>query len=402
MRPRTEVGLATAALVVLSTVVLLIGSRKQRPQDTDARRSSFLTGPEGARGLADALGRLHVEVGHLRRRLDAAVPSSPDRGALLLVLSPARLPLTGYDARQLARRVAGGGDLLLAGVESDLAFGCFALHAAWLRDSSRIAPPGAPADSHAPWALAAFEPLPDSAAADSAGIRRAAACTVAVTSTDTLLVSSAGQPVALRVRSAGGGTAVLVADGALLSNRALRRTSAGEVVLGLIIGRYRRVVFDEYHHGFGPSGSLAGALVAWSARSPWGWAAWQLAIVGLLALAAGAVRFGPARHVIERRRRSPLEHVRALATALAAARGHDVAIAMQVQGLRRRLARGDAAVSRSPIAPWLDGLAANVRTPRARSAVVTLRSLTHGSQPAGAVLRAADAVEAVWDELKPR
>ena len=78
----------------------------------------------------------------------------------------------------------------------------------------------------------------------------------------------------------------------------------------------------------------------WSTRSPWGWVVWQLAAVGVIALLASGVRFGPVRRAIERRRRSPLEHVRALATALAAARGHDVAVRLMVQGLRRRLSRG--------------------------------------------------------------
>ena len=277
---------------------------------------------------------------------------------------------------------------------------CFGVHATSLRDSVAVTPPGLGASSPPAWVDAALAPLPDSAAADSAGIRRAANCAVAVTRSDTLLATPGGQPIALRLTAASGAAVTLVADGALFSNRAVRQSAAGEFALGLFVGRYRQAIFDEYHHGFGPSGSLLGAIASWSVRSPWGWAGWQLAIVALLTIAAGAVRFGPARRVIERRRRSPLEHVRALANALAAARGHDVAIAMQAQGLRRRLARSGS-VSRGPLGPWLDGLAANLRTPRARDAAATLRSLTSSPQPAPAVLQAAEAVEDVWDELKP-
>src|SRR4029079_12465393 len=168
------------------------------------------------------------------------------------------------------------------------------------------------------WVSDVLLPLPDSAAADSAGIRRAANCAVAVPRADTLLATRQG-PAALRLTAASGAAVTLVADGALFGHRALRETGAGEFALGLIAGRYPRVVFDEYHHGFGPSGSLAGAVWAWSLRSPWGGAAWQLLLAVALALAASAVRFGPPRRVIERRRRSALEHVRALANALAAA-----------------------------------------------------------------------------------
>jgi len=399
MRPRLELAVAVAALLVLGIVMALLGSRNQPAPNADPRRSTFVTSPDGARALAEALPALHVSVVRLRRRLDTLelAPRPVAGGSVLAVLAPSE-PLTGFDARQLARRVEAGGDILLVGRSAGVAMTCYAWHATWLRDSAAVSVPGAA--GRPAWVAAVLAPLPDSAAADSAGIRRAANCVVPVMRTDTLLATAAGAPIALRLTTASGAAVTLVADGALFSNRAMRQSAAGEFVLGLFAGHYRQAIFDEYHHGFGPSGSLLGAIVSWSARSPWGWAGWQLALVGLLALGAGAVRFGPARRVIERRRRSPLEHVRALANALSAARGHDVAIGMQVQGLRRRLARTGAA-TRGPVGPWLEQLAANLRTPRALAAVATLRSLTSSPQPAPAVLQAAEAVEDVWEELKP-
>jgi hypothetical protein len=160
------------------------------------------------------------------------------------------------------------------------------------------------------------------------------------------------------------------------------------------------VVVDEYHHGYHAAGSLAGAALDWTTRSPWGWVVWQLAAVGVIALLASGVRFGPVRHAIERRRRSPLEHVRALATALAAARGHDVAVRLMVQGLRRRLSRGGRP-ARADLDVWLEGLRPSVRTPRGREALDALAGLTRGPQDAESVLVAANAVETLWEELKP-
>src|SRR2546426_3232421 len=52
--------------------------------------------------------------------------------------------------------------------------------------------------------------------------------------------------------------------------------------------------------------------------------------------AVAAVRFGPARPVLERRRRSPLEHLEALAAGLEGAVGVDTSIGLTVAGLRRR------------------------------------------------------------------
>jgi hypothetical protein len=120
----------------------------------------------------------------------------------------------------------------------------------------------------------------------------------------------------------------------------------------------------------------------------------------LLALVAGAFRFGPVRLVLPRRRRSPLEHVRALATALAAARGHDVAIASIVEGLRRRLQPSG---HRSPggTRQWLEHLGEQVQSPRARAAVGALQEFTRPGQSPAGVLGAANAVEDVWEELRP-
>src|SRR5437867_179509 len=87
------------------------------------------------------------------------------------------------------------------------------------------------------------------------------------------------------------------------------------------------------------------AASSWRRRIPCsrpsaaGWALLQLMGVGLVAVAMAAVRFGPAQAVIDRRRRSPLEHVEALAASLEGAGGVDTTVALIVAGLRRRLGR---------------------------------------------------------------
>jgi hypothetical protein len=141
-------------------------------------------------------------------------------------------------------------------------------------------------------------------------------------------------------------------------------------------------------------------VLGWSTRSPWGWIAWQLAAVGVVALLASGVRFGPVRSAIQRRRRSPMEHVRALATALAAARGHDVAVRLMIQGLRRRLSRSGRP-SPADLDTWLEGLGPSVRTARGRAALNSLTAMTRRPPDADSVLLAANAVENLWEELKP-
>jgi len=120
-----------------------------------------------------------------------------------------------------------------------------------------------------------------------------------------------------------------------------------------------------------------------------------------VALAAAAVRFGPALTVIERRRRSPLEHLEALAAGLEGAAGVETAVGLIVSGLRRRLSRGGYAPSGDP-RQWLLALELATPTPRGRAAVRRLQQIiTHPGGPER-VLAAAQAVEDVWEELHPR
>lgn len=409
MRPRTEI---VAGLAILSALLILasaLGRAKRPPYLGDLRASTYLTGPDGARGLADALERLDVEVYRFRRRTrELALLPPPDReGPHAFVLLAPGIPLEATEIRLLiawqTRDV--GGDLVLVGDATEPVMECFGWSlAAPLPRARPVAPPGEAPGPGAASLVRFLEPLhEDEEEDDDQDTRARNLCDlVPVARTDTLLVSEDGRPAIVRLlRADVDRTVVLAGDADLFRNATLRQTDTGPLVLGLLAEGYRRVTFDEARHGFGPSGSLASAVFAWSLRSPWGWALWQAAVVGLLVLLTQAVRFGPVRSGIERRRRSPLEHVRALATALTSARGHDVAIRAIVRGLRRRLTpAGGRSLAGDP-GPWLTEVAAHAPGTGARAAARSLHALTTPGQPAAAVLRAAHLAEDLWQELHP-
>jgi hypothetical protein len=218
---------------------------------------------------------------------------------------------------------------------------------------------------------------------------------------DTLLRLLDGRPAALRLRYPGGGAVTLVADVGYFRNRTWRATPVPQFVAPLLLpARPGRVVWDEYHQGFGRERSLSGVLAGWLAGTPGGWALLQLTAVVILALAVAGVRFGPARSVIERRRRSPLEHLEALAAGLEGAGDVDTAVALTVSGLRRRLGR--AGVMRpDEQRAWLVALELALPTTAGRDAVRRLQHIIN--QPGGPerALAAAQAVEDVWQELRP-
>jgi hypothetical protein len=398
MRPRTELAVGAFLLLVLGIGAAALGSRRARLTDSDPRRSTYLAGPLGASGFAEALSRLGVTVVRHRRQV-ARLDTLAGPGALVAFLGPTR-DLTALEGAALARAPV---DLLLAGVGAAPAIRCLGYDVVRrLRDSVTARHSGG-GEGHMPWIRAVLFQRLSPVAVDSSDLvdGRPVTCTApAALRVDTLLRDSRNRAVAVRLTLPRHRTVTLVAEDHLFANRALRETAAGPFALRLVVPRYSRVVIDEFHHGYDASGSLAGATVAWTMRSPWGWAIWQLAVVGLLALLAAGVRFGPVRIAIERRRRSALEHVHALATALAAASGHDVAVRLIVQGLRRRLSHAGRS-TRGEATAWLAGLTPAVRTSRGHSALETLTTITRRPASADDVLAAANAVEALWEEVKP-
>jgi hypothetical protein len=398
MRPRAELALGAAILLVLGVGAAALGSRQARVADADPRRSTYLSGPNGARAFAEALEALGVRAIRHRRAAEGLRDAAEEPGTVVAVLGPS-VRLTASEGARLAALPA---DLVLAGPATEPAAICLGYRING-RLPAAIVPPASTAERRFPRARAELvRHLASTVTDSSAGFEGpAVACDVpAANRVDTLLRTESGRPVAIALEYPEGRRVVLVADDRLFSNRALRETGAGPFALGLIVPRYRRVVFDELHHGYQASGSLARATIAWSLRSPWGWAVWQLAVVGLVALLAAGIRFGPVQHGIVRRRRSPLEHVRALATALAAARGHDVAVLLMVQGLRRRLSRGGRSAG-GDLIPWLEGLEPSLRSERGRAALAELTTMTRRQPSAQEVLGAANAVETLWEELKP-
>jgi hypothetical protein len=161
------------------------------------------------------------------------------------------------------------------------------------------------------------------------------------------------------------------------------------------------LVWDEYHQGWKQGRGATAALAQWARRTPAGWLLLQVGAVVLIGLAVKAVRFGPALAVVDRRRRSPLEHVEALAAGLEGAGGAATAVDLLVAGLRRRLSRtGQPATG--DVAPWLAALELALPSARGRAAARSLLRLRQEPDGAERVLAAAQAVEDVWQDLRPR
>jgi len=415
------------ATVVLLTAAVGVGiwaaNRSPKPPERDYRSSTFLTGPSGSKALHEILVALGRPSERRRTSLKSLATERAHRPAILVLLDPV-ISLDNQELGALVRYVKGGGAVLASGDGGGVT-SC----AGWRtqrggfgdRDSigvrSRESDVGLPYTRYVLTRLvksdsaAGPEPLrtlrkasPDD---DDADERPGACNTLVAFETDTVVVALNNRPAILRLRYRGGGTVTLAADPSWFTNRAWRDTNLPVALLPLLTPRPERpgrVAWDEYHQGFGVGSgdSFSGQTLGWLVSNPAGWAILQLIAVGLVWLAMTAVRFGPAQPVIDRRRRSPLEHLEALGAGLENAADVETAVQRLALGLRRRLSR-TGQVGNGNLLPWLQSLELAVRGTRGRAAVRRLQHLlTARDRDEQRVLNAAQAVEDVWEELRPR
>ena len=178
----------------------------------------------------------------------------------------------------------------------------------------------------------------------------------------------------------GSGRVVVVSDPDLLRNDVLRVCRWGlDVVAARMLEylaastpRRDRLVFDEYHQGFGTHPGTLRAIAFYLARVASGHVLLQFLLAGLVLLLALGPRALPVHDEERVERRSPLEHVGALAQAYARVGATRTATARLLRGLRRRVERGsgaDAARAESD-ARFLEHVAA---WPSRASDVATIR-----------------------------
>ena len=325
-------------LAVLAALILLlagIADSRKTEGEGDPRPSTFLSGERGARAL-----RLVLEEAGLptRQRLTPLADADSISGPLAM-LAPTREP-TPAELRRLAAWVHGGGTLLYVAREGDPTLDTLGLA---LRS---LAPDSLSGFEELMWEGATATATDAPLAAGTAtvqGFRRAFADTSRALAGGrfTSLLTSGGRPVALLL-PLGKGRVVAWSDPAPFVNESLRASGAAPLFVRAAAGGRegrRPVVFDEYHHGFAGGGSAVRGTLRFLARDRLGRVALQLALAGVGLLLLAGRRFGAPLPPPPARRRSPLEHVEALAGAYRQGGARKTARRLLLAGLARRLGR---------------------------------------------------------------
>jgi len=322
--PRKDLWWAAGILVALSVAVLLI-LPPGAPVAMDQRLSTYRTSPDGTAALFETLAELDVPVA---RRLTPMVGADPIRGPLA-ILSPSE-PLSPAEVGAVLEWVEAGGRLIVAGRGFDPLMEELGLTTQRGRIPGVDLVPG----SRHPWVddLGRVGPA-QHVFTDTLGPDWDSAQSLLVADDD-------GWAAALLV-ARGAGAVLALSDPWMLANDRIAEGGIAPLVARAAAdwtGDGRPLWFDEYHHGY-RGGSVSAGVWAFLIGDPAGRMVLHLGLVGLLALAATAIRFGRPVDLDPPARRSPVEHVAALGEAYRQARADAVARRRLVAGFARRIGR---------------------------------------------------------------
>jgi hypothetical protein len=346
---RLTAAAATGIFLILSVVLASFSTR----QDTDVmlqRPSTFFTDPSGARALLLVMQKLLPSVDRWRRPLTfLPLPQEPDAPSTLIVAGPVK-SISATETDRLGRWLAGGGQLIL------LAANGWSLGRGSATDE--ISSPGErrTADekdkSKFETLLSLYAPgLRWTKAGEfKTGMGRGSSLPPGDISlrwrqsflpTDNAeVIASVGHAILAVSIPIDRGRIVAVADPTMVSNAALRRSDNAVWLVSLAAAWGKgKILFDEYHHGFGEKRGT-GELVHAFLITPWGWSVLQLSGAALLYLFVYRRRFGRVSEPLPSSRASPLELVNARAGFFQAAAAQGFAAELIVQDLYRHLTQG--------------------------------------------------------------
>lgn len=393
-RPRVMVPLILGVLLALA---LLTPDKANTDMGSDVLTTRETT-PLAA-GLARELpAALGWRVGE---NTSSGVPAGTD--VIHAVLAP-DTPMRGKEVHELLERVrAGAGLLVVINRESGL-----------LADSLRlqVGQPGTlvPLDDLAAHCAPATVPaLPWLRQQPRyAAVRFRGPPPVAV---DTLLAAETdqGRRPLYAGFALGAGRVVAAADADLLRTDQLRQCDPGlgppyvrvlEYLRDSTAGpRRTRLLFDEYHQGHGAQPGTIRAVATYLGETASGHVVAQLALAGLLLVLARMPRLVPPPPDVTDERRSPIEHVDALARAYLQVGATRTAAQRLVRGLRRRTERAGARGATSlDDAAWLARVA--TRHPPLAPRVALVGAALERGHPARTFTEVGEAIAAIETTLR--
>jgi hypothetical protein len=335
-----------SAVAVL--LILFIIFAPQQNSDSGTMYSSYAVGAGGTRALYDVLDRVGFTVSRNERPLTSA--AALDTGSVYVLLSPTQ-PLTAVELTHLLRSVRTGAILVLTlddeALADSLGFdastpsgGFYTLN----RTDVAGGNPATASDQDPRVLLQASFPIAVTVSSKLHERNDAFLWLRPPKRSKQAQLDSAQQPALVLGHRVGRGYAIAVAPSQIIINQIIRESRpAIAIVRGIEFAssilrqpRSNKVVFDEYHHGFGTHADMVAAVEHALSGTPPGRVTIEIIVAALILLLAFGVRPLAPVPATPISRRSPLEHVGALAYAYSQVDARALGANRLVRGLRRR------------------------------------------------------------------
>jgi len=340
-----------SAVAILLVIFVLFAPQER--EDVGTAYSSQAVGAGGVRALYETLGRLGFVTSRNEKPLTS--PSTLDSTSAYALIQPAQ-PLTTIERAQILAAVRRGMVLLFTPDDDELTDSLgFELNSSpsgfYTLNRTTVAggnPPTPPIQDPRAAFQAAF-PISVTVASKSKSDNQTFLWLQPLRDDDGAKADSALRPALVLGHRLGRGYVIAVAPAEILMNQIMRNPQAAIAIVralqfangsGSSSNRPRSVVFDEYHHGFGTHADMPAAISHALTDTPPGRVTLAIVAAALVLLLAFAVRPLAPLPVPLISRRSPLEHVGALAHAYSQVDARNLGTGMLVRGLRRRHSLG--------------------------------------------------------------
>ncbi len=337
--------------VVAVLVLIFIIFAPQEREDAGAAYNSYSANTSGTRALYETLTRL----GFVVTRNERSLTQPPDSSSVFILLRPAQA-LTAIERNNLLASVRNGMTLLFTPDDEELADslgfdvqsergGFYTLAGTSVAGGN---PPSREAQDPRVIYQAAF-PISTIVVSTSHTPSQTFLWIQPLGDARQETVDSTRQPALVLGHHFGRGYAVAITPAEIVTNQVMHEPRAAMAIVRAIqfanetrpsASQPGRVVFDEYHHGFGTHADMPAAIAHALADTPPGRMTLEVVAAALVLLIAFAVRPLAPVSIPPVSRRSPLEHVGALAHAYSQVNARKLGANWLVRGLRRRHSLG--------------------------------------------------------------
>jgi hypothetical protein len=308
-------------VVVALNFLFFVDSRGTDEDEQTGDRSSYRSTPFGTRAFFTLLGESGYKVARFEKPFTELKDHEP--GTLIVIAPPKIHNPSEEEFSALIKWVEAGGLLIIVDREIDVTIGDATVHTETAIATSPVRP---------------LQPTLFTRNVERVTLSEHAT-RVRVDSRAATYHIGDDQAAVLADAQVGKGRMVLLTDPYVIANNGISQADNVMVALNMLAERPAgKIVFDEYHHGYGAS-STGGGLMSYFRGTPVPWMMFQAGLIAVLVVYSYGRRFGRPVPLRSERRTTNLEFVSSMANITRLAQASDLAMQNIYSEFRKRLCR---------------------------------------------------------------